>query len=239
MTPPNPIGYQRIDGRQLGTEIEAILHRSIFSRQTVFCPTLNDPKADKHEYRFVPNVEANLVSSAPIEPESDDQQLPIFDFDFPVAVCPSSNRNHSHLYINKRISWEAYVRILDAFLAAGLLDKFWVEQTKTRGYALLRLPNILKPSGAPSSKGPQNVMPAPPQRGRINHDDPENAPAQEAFDRALVVLREADRGRWVDVAVVPERINWFEYAAPRARPGQLARPDQGGEGRVEQGPAQQ
>lgn len=167
--PPSPgFGYTPItlDPKPLSDE----LHRSILLR----CPRVKlalaagnsggPPDSPSQEAPLPASLEtANLISSKFImaEPDPDGEEpdgidglhtvdgtgnhLPIFDFDFPIAIAPSSKKGHYHLYLNKRISWEKYVALLFAMEGAGLLDAYWVSQTVEKGEAHLRLPNIKKP----------------------------------------------------------------------------------------------
>ena len=90
--------------------------------------------------------EGNLVSSqCYFDP---DVHLPLFDLDGVAAeIYESSTEGHHHLYINHPVSWDSYVRLLDAMADCGIVDKFWVEHQKERGFALLRHPSVEKDEG--------------------------------------------------------------------------------------------
>lgn len=72
----------------------------------------------------------------------------MLDIDAPAALIPSSTPGHYHLYIERYMGWDAYVRILDAMANGNVLERGYVEASKKRGFTALRLPWVRK--GLPS-----------------------------------------------------------------------------------------
>lgn len=66
------------------------------------------------------------------------------DIDLPVVVIPSSTDYHCHLYIPKAVSWEKYVKFIEACVDIGIVEKGYLEASKKRGATFLRLPWIKK-----------------------------------------------------------------------------------------------
>lgn len=73
---------------------------------------------------------------------------PLIDFDIPVHLVPSSTEGHSHLYIDRALTWQQYRNLLSALEVAGLVGTGTVEAAMIRGYTALRLPWIRKSEGA-------------------------------------------------------------------------------------------
>lgn len=86
-------------------------------------------------------ADANLVTSRTPRGK---YHLPAIDIDVPIAVIPSSTRGHSHLYIDKIVSWEKYVALLEALADADIVERGYVEACKAHGFTSLRLPWVSK-----------------------------------------------------------------------------------------------
>lgn len=79
-----------------------------------------------------------------MNPLPEAQHLPVFDLDLPAYTIPSSTPGHTHLYINRPISTEHYQGILDALVAAGLVQEGFARRLHVDGYCTLRLPWVRK-----------------------------------------------------------------------------------------------
>lgn len=112
---------------------------------------------DDGEYHLSPSVNpedikpkvtdqdnANLVSSKC----SNGKHAPVIDVDIPIYVVPSSQLGHHHLYIDKEISWNNYVRILKALESAGIIETGYLKASLEREYTAVRPVGITKP-GSP------------------------------------------------------------------------------------------
>jgi hypothetical protein len=69
----------------------------------------------------------------------------VLDIDLPAKLIPSSTEGHFHLYIDKEISWGAYVTLLQALAGAGILEQGYVNASLERGLTAVRLPWVRKP----------------------------------------------------------------------------------------------
>jgi len=87
---------------------------------------------------------ANLVASVC----ENGKHAPVIDVDIPIYVVPSSQLGHYHLYIEKEISWNSYVRILKALENAGIIEAGYLNASLSRGYTAVRPVGIVKP-GSP------------------------------------------------------------------------------------------
>lgn len=72
---------------------------------------------------------------------------PVLDIDVPVMLIPSSTEGHSHLYIDKSVSWDAYCKLLDALVECGIVERGYVQAAKNRGFTSVRLPWVKKKQG--------------------------------------------------------------------------------------------
>lgn len=88
-----------------------------------------------------PKEDANLVSSLC----DDGQHMPVIDFDVPARLVPSSTEGHFHLYIDVPMSFERYLVMLDAMVAAGVVEEAYVAHVRERGQSLCRPEWVKKP----------------------------------------------------------------------------------------------
>jgi hypothetical protein len=93
---------------------------------------------------------ANLIGS---ETEESGIHLPLFDIDYDAQLLSSSTPGHFHLYLNKPVEWDAYVRVLEALRDAELIEEGFCRNSIARGQAFLRTPDTRKPGGT-NSFGP-------------------------------------------------------------------------------------
>jgi hypothetical protein len=98
---------------------------------------------DEHEIREpAPIEDSHLVSS---EVRDTDLHMPCIDIDVPIRVVESSTPGHGHLYIDHAMSWEHYDAILQALVAAGVVEQGYYDASVSRGATHLRLPWVRKP----------------------------------------------------------------------------------------------
>ena len=115
----------------------------MFGNRIFYNTDFSDPRSD--DRIRVPAAMANVVSS---ETEQG-THLPILDLDFPAVLLPSSTEGHFHLYLQREVEWSKYEKVLDDMKDAGLLQKGYVEHSKSRKGTFLRLPWVKKRSGDP------------------------------------------------------------------------------------------
>lgn len=155
--PEEPRGYKsfKFTPQQIES-MEKAVDEAIMARTPYFQKTLNDPVT--YEERKKAKMEecdldrANLIGSLQdMDPNEDEgaMHLPIFDFDYPIAVVPSSTPGHYHLYLSKPLEWGTYKLLLQAFAQHNLLQHAWVNRAITDRTAALRLPGHTKPPPIP------------------------------------------------------------------------------------------
>lgn len=88
----------------------------------------------------VPLSEANLISSLC----TDGEHRPVIDLDFPCRLEPSTTPGHFHLYLDKAVPWDAYVKVLEAMKEAGLVQAGFHELAVHRGATFVRPPGVRK-----------------------------------------------------------------------------------------------
>jgi hypothetical protein len=69
----------------------------------------------------------------------------VLDLDLPAQLIPSSTEGHFHLYIDKEMPWDVYVRLLTALAAAGIIEQGYLSASLERGLTAVRLPWVKKP----------------------------------------------------------------------------------------------
>lgn len=84
---------------------------------------------------------ANLITSL-----SDDGtgHYPVLDLDINCGLVPSSGPNKWHFYIDKKMPWEDYVKLLKVMAEVGILEQGFVDASINRGYSAVRKPGVLK-----------------------------------------------------------------------------------------------
>lgn len=68
----------------------------------------------------------------------------VLDIDHPVKALSSSTKGHSHLFIDKEISWRDYKRIMKAFVKAGIVEPGFMRASVARGWTAVRVPWVKK-----------------------------------------------------------------------------------------------
>jgi len=127
------------------TTLQRILH---IGRLTHFHPHVDDAygayeaAGDDALPVLSPDRGANTVSS--LLPNG--QHAPCIDLDLPAHLVPSSTPGHFHLYVDAAVDWDRYLVLLDALCSAGLVEPGFVASARRRGFSLLRLPGVRKPS---------------------------------------------------------------------------------------------
>jgi hypothetical protein len=98
--------------------------------------------AAEHPSKKVSNPkDANLVLSAA---KYGDGHFPLIDLDHDAALLPSSTPGNHHLYIDHRLTWKQYKKLLKVMVDVGLVEEGFYECTKARGHGALRLPWVKK-----------------------------------------------------------------------------------------------
>jgi len=69
---------------------------------------------------------------------------PMIDLDFGVEVVNSSTPGHNHLYIDKDLTEDQYIKLLTTMVEVGLVQPNVLEALKKRGQTHLRLPGVKK-----------------------------------------------------------------------------------------------
>ena len=105
----------------------------------------NDPDIEKGYYEPCKYDEANLVGSKTDLEENG--HLPVIDLDLPCHLEPSTKPDHYHLYINKVVAWDKYVKLLEAMYECGLINEGFKEMSIRRGQSYVRRPGVFKQHG--------------------------------------------------------------------------------------------
>ena|ERR1700755_1226139 len=87
-----------------------------------------------------------MVYNSETFPSGDSEQMHtvVLDIDVPAALVDSTTPGRHHLYIDTPMSWDVYVRLLEAMQEAGILEAGYVNASKDRGFTAVRLPWVRK-----------------------------------------------------------------------------------------------
>lgn len=75
----------------------------------------------------------------------------LVDIDYPVLAIDSSTPGHSHLYIDKELTWDQVLKVLRVLAEVGLVEPGYVAASERRGCTHLRVPwlkKITQPNGS-------------------------------------------------------------------------------------------
>lgn len=98
-----------------------------------------DSSAKEEELSERSAPEADLISSRVLGLE-DEWHMPAIDIDMPVYAVRSDTPDHSHLYIQKKMHWDAYLKLLQAMAEAGIVEEGYVQMSEVRGASFLYMP---------------------------------------------------------------------------------------------------
>jgi hypothetical protein len=93
---------------------------------------------------FAAPAESHNVVSSLTDPHIPSHHLPVIDLDFEAHLEPSSTPGHHHLYLDRALSLEDYLKLLYVMAEVGLVEWGFYETAKARGYGTLRLPGVFK-----------------------------------------------------------------------------------------------
>jgi len=122
-------------------------------RQTYFVPDLSQsssravPVNPTDDYEVtnamrVLGVKANCVGSKLADGSG--MHAPALDIDWPCQLIESSTPGHFHLYIDKRLTWAQYVKVLNVLAEVGILEQNYVAASIRDGATILRRPGVRK-----------------------------------------------------------------------------------------------
>lgn len=128
-------------------------YRKDIDTPRVWCPNKDyTPGSDDLERVECSEPEANLIGS---EVEHDvlmgrhTVHAPVLDIDFPARLVPSTTPGHFHLYLDIKMSWPTYRRLLEALADAGVIEEGYAEASIERKNSFVRKPGIKKGDGLP------------------------------------------------------------------------------------------
>jgi hypothetical protein len=64
----------------------------------------------------------------------------ILEVEFPIQLIPSTTPGHYHLYLDRKISWEQYILVLESAHEAGIINKGFYEMSIKNGQSMVLLP---------------------------------------------------------------------------------------------------
>lgn len=100
----------------------------------------SDLQVEKQTEEDAGLYEANIISSEVAQ----GLHIPIIDLDMDAALLPSSTMGHHHLYIDKVLTFEQLIKLLEVMHEVGIVQEGVLKGAKARKYAALRLPHIHK-----------------------------------------------------------------------------------------------
>lgn len=125
--------------RNLWSLLPAWLHKQELAQMGVPDDIAEDDYSFSH-VRVDTIDEAHVICSQ----GKDEMHRPILDIDFPVHVVPSSTEGHFHLFLDRPMTYNTYMRLLAALANAGIIEQKYASVSEARGYTSVRLPWIRK-----------------------------------------------------------------------------------------------
>lgn len=144
MDPKEAINFLELAKLSLTNAEEWIKHLSQYTHLYAYT-TLEKDSAEGFHPEITKDVrldEANLITSS--IPSSGNHHTFMADIDMHCAVVPSSTPGHFHLYIDKVLTFEQYMRALSILAEVGIVQHGYAESCRIRGYGCLRLPWVNK-----------------------------------------------------------------------------------------------
>ena len=83
-------------------------------------------------------ADSTLVGSRVLHNGIREMHMPVIDIDFEVELVPSRTPSHYHLYLQKEITWERYVVLLQALAFAGVIEQGYLNTSIIRGQTFVR-----------------------------------------------------------------------------------------------------
>lgn len=85
----------------------------------------------------VPAEKAEIVSSELLYERG--THTIMLDIDMPAELRPSKTPGHFHLYIEKKLSWRQYKKLLKALMRAGVIERSWYDASVNDKATYLRV----------------------------------------------------------------------------------------------------
>jgi hypothetical protein len=128
----------------------AAIRDAIGERMMYWTPEPLQPSYDEDGYSRLDLRPADHHTATMVTSRLDwsGRHKPVIDIDLPCMLVPSTQPGHFHLYIDKEMTWDNFVAILEALERAGVVGKGFVTHTKRRGYATVRYPGVTKDNEA-------------------------------------------------------------------------------------------
>lgn len=98
----------------------------------------DDPSGEVEKLVAAPLSESNLVCSRIAG--LPDMHIPVLDLDMDAMLIESSTPGHHHLFIDRPMTWESYVKLLDVLAEVGILEPGYVSVSKKRRMTQVRTP---------------------------------------------------------------------------------------------------
>lgn len=96
---------------------------------------LSEPDANDLCLAF---IEAEIIEADEAWYADDNRSLTLGPIHWPFRVVDSSTAGHSHLYIDREMSWPQYENLLEVMATVGLVENGYLEASKARGQSFLR-----------------------------------------------------------------------------------------------------
>lgn len=96
------------------------------------------------------------ADNAPFNPFDDgmDVHKVVIDLDHDAKLIPSSTPGHHHLFIDRPMRWDQYVRLLCVLAEVGIVEPGYVSACIKRGHTSVRLPDVKRETPRPVGSMP-------------------------------------------------------------------------------------
>ena len=111
--------------------VEHVYQTCLFSSQLI--------GTNSSQVSDVKNLQNELGEGLPLEPPVF-KHLVAVDLDIPAVLVPSSTLGHSHLIIDKELTWPQYRKLLEVLGEVGILEEGYVAASLRRNTTHIRSP---------------------------------------------------------------------------------------------------
>jgi hypothetical protein len=115
-----------------------------FVRNHVVAKLGREQKNGSYINETIPIEELDKADVVTSKSSIKDFHRPVLDIDFPIAIIESSTKGHYHLYMDKKLSWFEYEKLLRVLEEVGIIEEGYLYASLDREFTSVRLPWVGK-----------------------------------------------------------------------------------------------
>lgn len=99
---------------------------------------LRTPGQVHPDHRPVTNPDEATAITSTVAGSGGAWHRPVLDIDFPAVLVPSTTPGHSHLLIDRDLTWTHYAGLIRALAVGQVIDRGWARISLEQGYTAVR-----------------------------------------------------------------------------------------------------